>query len=243
MKTALRLVLCVVTATVMQAASAAAQPKMIVLKGYQARTPMDNEDDTFRCKERLRTAFAGHDVQFFLMNVHGRRQVVSAIVNSDILYVNTHAVTPYKVDGVLMQALQVAPSADNPDKSPGNNVVATAKYIRDELKVRLKGPGPRLVILNGCELTNTADGVAEPDRISGAMGIFDEPRTVGRAYVGWDYPIAGGAQDPNFVAMLERWTKPAPDGKYPTLEQAINASDWGAIKRPVIVGDRGLRYR
>jgi hypothetical protein len=243
MKTALRLGLCVVCAAVMQAASAAAQPKMIVLKGYQARTPMDNEPDEFKCQERLKAAFAGYDVQFFLMNVHGRKQVVSAIVNSDILYVNTHAMSPFPVGGVPMQALQVAPSVDNPDKSPAGNSLATARYIRDELKVRLKGPGPRLVILNGCEVTNKADGVAEANRISGAIGIFDEPRTVGRAYVGWDYPIAGGPQDPNFISMLERWTKPGPDGKYPTLKQAIEATSWGAIKPPVIVGDAGLRYK
>ncbi|MEW6368168.1 MAG: hypothetical protein AB1714_26365 [Acidobacteriota bacterium] len=222
---------------------------VIFMKGFDAATVLDNPTD--HIQDEIRATFAGHNVEFKITNTASRTDLATALFRADIFYLNAHAVTPYQVDILsgtglearkeLMQGILVAPSDDNKDKSPGGNSIATALYIRQQRMAQGPGKGPRLVIVNGCSLTDRKDGVIMVNRISHAVGVPDS--STDRTFVGWDYRVLGGSQDGNFAAMLRKWTTAGPDGTCPTIEEAINATNWGAVKQPVIVGARSLRYK
>jgi hypothetical protein len=222
---------------------------VIFMKGFDAATALDRPTDNGQ--DEIRAAFSGHAVEFSLANTATRKDVAEALRRADILYLNAHAITPYEVNILadtrleprkeLMQALLVAPDPDNKDLSPKGNSAATALYLRRQRMEQNSGRGPRLVIVNGCSLADRGDRVIMVNRISHAMGIPDSASD--RAFISWNYPVLGGSQDPNFVDMLQRWTSAGAGGTYPTLEAALNATSWGAVKPPVIVGARGLRYK
>ncbi len=266
MKTAVRVVLC--CALGMLSSEAAARPGLpgdpqgpptvsgpgraltvIVMKGFDAATAFDRTTDNGQ--DEIRAAFRGHAVEFLLDNTATRKDIAEALRRADIFYLNAHAVAPHQVNILadtrldprkeLMQALLVAPDADNKDLSPKGNSAATAIYLRKQRMENNAGRGPRLVIVNGCSLADRQDGVIMVNRISHAVGIPDSAGD--RAFISWNFSVVGGMQDRNFVKMLQRWTSAASNGAYPTLEEALAATDWGAVKPPVIVGARGLRYQ
>lgn len=266
MKTVARLVLC--CALIMVSSEGAARPgrsgapqtpppvsgpgqrlTVVFMKGHDAATVLDNATSTVQ--DELRAAFAGHTVRFILENTAARADLASALNDADIFYLNAHAINPFQINILadttleprkqLMQAILVSPDSKNKDVSPGGSSAATALYLRQQRIERRAGRGPRLVIVNGCSLTARQDGVIMVNRISHAMGIPDG--AADRAFVGWDFSVFGGIQDRNFAAMLRRWTAAGAGATYPTLEEALNATDWGAVKPPVIVGAGALRYR
>jgi hypothetical protein len=222
---------------------------VIVMKGFDAATAFDRPTDNGQ--DELRAAFRGHAVEFLLANTATRKDVAEALGRADIFYINAHAVAPYQVNilagakfeprNELMQALLVAPDADNKDLSPKGNSAATAIYLRKQRMENNAGRGPRLVIVNGCSLANREDRVIMVNRISHAVGIPDSAGD--RAFISWNFSVVGGMQDRAFVKMLQRWTTAGAGATYPTLEEALDATDWGAVKPPVIVGARGLRYK
>jgi len=221
---------------------------VIFMKGFDAVTSLDNPK--LALQDKLKAIFSGNNVEFDLDNSMTRDDLAAAFQRADIFYLNAHAVKPYHVNILadtrleerkeLMQGIKVTPGGDNKDTSPAGNAVATAIYLRKQ-RMENQGKIPRLVIMNGCALTDRKDNVIMVNRISHAVGIPDG--ATDRAFISWDYSVFGTTQDPNFVSMLEYWTSPGADGKYPTLADAITATNWGGVKPPVIVGSSSLRYR
>jgi hypothetical protein len=213
--------------------------RVLLVQGYNVVSRVEDPNSDFRTG--MAAAFA-RDVVKVLPKKHtkpasadfDRNAFLASYQYTDIYYLTTHGIVPPFNN---MQSIQVAPSEDNKNLSPGGNSVATAVDVRRSLMGR---EGPTLVVMNGCQLADPNDGIAEQQRVSTAFGIT--PRTEGRAFIGWDWSIVGVNQEAAFARMFQYWTTLRPNGSYPTLDEAVQNTKWAQTKPPRIIGDEGLRY-
>ncbi len=192
-----------------------------IVMGAEGSSHIRTEEWRRKMKE---VVFAGNEVHFFPQD-GTRERVVKMIARSDIFYFTGHAGVPSKEPDV--QVLQVYP------KVPPTFL--KAEHIRAGL---LGKPGPRLVIINGCQTTTLNDGVPEEKRLSSGFGISKD--TKGRAYLGWPKSIVGPVGDAQLGKILALWTTPREDGTYRTLREAKDDAD---NENLTIIGDETLKYR
>jgi hypothetical protein len=96
------------------------------------------------------------------------------------------------------------------------------------------------VIINGCEVARTDDGVPKQGRFSHAFGM--DNNTPGKAFLGWNYQIWGRKGDSVFRKFLTKWAKIDEHGKSPTIADLLKDTDiWYPLKPPALIGDGELR--
>jgi hypothetical protein len=160
--------------------------------------------------------------------------------DADIFYANIHAAAIGKY-----HILEVAPSDDNTNITP----IERASFTHSgEVKAMFPNPelGPRLIVLNGCDLAKLTDGVPKENRMSAALNITDE--TEGRALVLWGHKVVGVSGDDFFRTVFQHWGAHGPDGTYPTLRESLDtvsrSKNWYNIplETLTLIGDGDLRF-
>lgn len=221
------------------------QAKAIFVKGFGAFSLIADQEADFRPK--ILQAFSRDAVSFAgASGEMNRERLIKAVQQNDIIYLSLHGGPIFKD----MQTFAVAPSADNTNISPKGNSLITSQEIRDGLKGRAL---PRLVVVNGCESTDT-EGVRDENRMCTAFGVGSGTR--GRAFIGWPHSVEGRERDRQFAEFFLFWTTKKTDGSFPTLAEAVNATEWPVPElerianpgktiaaRPTILGDADLRYQ
>lgn len=176
-------------------------------------------------KNRIRKAMAEDSVSFFPTPLDAE-QTLHSLTRADLFYFSGHTISNLDPP---MHAIQV--NGGKPKKAGKLTAVDIKKHLVSH------ATGPRLVILVGCQTMNAEDGVPPAFRLDSAFGIHENTR--GRAFLGYETVIVGPMADDTMSKMIEFWTRPGPDGVWPTIEEAVQA-----VKSPIrIVGDSALRYR
>jgi hypothetical protein len=156
-----------------------------------------------------------------------KARTLECIERADIFVFSGHSGTP---PGASHHVLQIANTAG----TARDNI--NAFHLTTALKGRA---APRLVVINGCNTTDPADGVRSPHRISDGFGI--NASTKGRAYIGWSSEVVPTMGENTIGRVFNHWTTIRPDGTFPTLNESLAAAH--TLKNPVLIGDGSLRYK
>ena len=201
---------------------------IVFVRGYGANSKVT--DKTYQMK--VKRIFKGHNVKFVCLDNEDltRGEILGSLEGSDLYFLNAHGCGE-SYNG--MQCLQVAPSDDNSNKTPGGNSVLTSLDIKKALHGKKK---PKVVILNVCNGINPSN-VPPRNLFSAAFGIDEDAQ--GKAFISWKDSKYGFAMDSGILSrILGKWAKKNEAGEYPRLKDIYSNNN---INSPFIVGDTKAR--
>lgn len=158
-------------------------------------------------------------------DVDSKDKLLNAMTGSDIFYANMHATDPQ--------------SGKDHRLLVGKGQMVSAQELAEHRQKVGDSNMPKLIILNGCNTaTNPAPGKTTMTLNQG-LGI--DSTTKGRAMLGYSTKVIGIQKEKEIQKVLSVWSKPGPQGNFPTLRQAVIKA-LGPNHDVVIFGDHNLRY-
>ncbi len=160
-----------------------------------------------------------------VQDIDSKGKLLDAMTGSDIFYANMHASDPQtgKDHRLLVGKGQMVSAQE---------LAAHRAEVGDSKM-------PKLIILNGCDTASPPAPGKPVMTISQGLGI--DQTTKGRAMLGYQGKVIGIQKEKEIQKILQVWSRPGPQGNYPTLRQAVIKA-LGPDHDVAIYGDHTLRY-
>jgi hypothetical protein len=147
-----------------------------------------------------------------------KSDILNNLPGKGIVYTNTHggwSPPDQRPDSLApkVDLLRTGPPATPDNAITAQDLLALRNRVGDD-----KMPG--LMAIGGCDVLKHAPPGSNPLTIADALGVSnDKP---GRALIAFDQKIVGPGSDDFMLWVLDNWCHPGADGKYPTLQQAMD---------------------